>query len=105
MNYHTQRTVTAGTSTVIVLPSDLDSLPISLQITPVSGGTAETFISCDSQETLENDVSNASWTSLSPASVTASYVYSITTPISAVKVTATTQNAVVNIKTYDVRIW
>jgi hypothetical protein len=102
MNYQRRIEVPAGTTQTIVLPEDLNSLPFSLNLTPASGGTLSIQVSCDDQRFIETNPSLVSWSNFNPSSVTDSTLISIATPLSAIKVTATTAAGVVNIKAFKV---
>lgn len=92
-DFQTSHTLAAGETKTFSLPETFsDSLPLSFQYEPVSGGTVSAWVSCSPKKTIEETPNSAVWTPIVTAGAS-SYIVPIDTPVRGFKVTATTQGA------------
>jgi hypothetical protein len=88
-----RRVVAAGTSSVL-FPT---AAPWTLSVVPESGGTATVDVTATPRELWKLNESLAVWHALDDEPIDAATLYAFPGPVVAIRVTATTENAVMEI--------
>ena len=101
MNFQETISVVATESAYIVLPEKLNSLPISLCVTPGLGATASIEVSCDDFNLLNSNPSDADFV-LVEDNITVGKVIAVSTPITAVKLTSAGAASTLSVRAFDI---
>ena len=104
MNFQATNTALAGGTALVVLPEALNALPITAVVVLSSGATARLYASCADHSLLMSDPDSVSFVEVDEAILTESMTFSITTPVSALKVEAIGSNVTLEVRTFDTSV-